>query len=437
MSIQEDFKSFLSDIEPSPSTVQAISIAQNNLRDYLTCHDDYKEVCDDTFLSGSYAKHTSIRPAKDDDNRDVDIVVNTTHGTSFDSSDAIIELRDALLDSSKYSSAHLQTHSVGINLSKLDIDVVPLASDEEGWFIGDIDNGGWTKTDPKGHNEWSTQTNKDHNGKYKPVVKILKWWRREKCPDGERWPKGITLEKIIADCYPEDATHYEDIIIGVFQNIVEEYKGDVAIGLVPRIEDPKISENDLAESYSVSDFQGFIDGVETDLATLNEEGSTNASWRKVLGDRFPSGASSASSALSTTRLLSLDEALRVAHRQKPTWPIVARRPSLIVAADVTYPDGRTERIHDNDSVIPKGCSIDYKICRSRALSGLPVKWQIVNTGEEAYADHCPRGGFESSNISQGGRHEATAYTGRHYVKAFVMKGEKCVAYSKEFFINVN
>ena len=102
MSLQKDFESFLSDIEPSSSIVQLTSAAQNNLRTYLDGHKEYADVCENTFLSGSYAKHTAIRPAKDDDNRDVDIVVETSHDTSSNSADVIIELRDALLDSSRY-----------------------------------------------------------------------------------------------------------------------------------------------------------------------------------------------------------------------------------------------------------------------------------------------------------------------------------------------
>lgn len=421
MSLQKDFESFLSDIEPSQSTVQSISTAQNNLRSYLDGHGDYAEICESTFLSGSYAKHTAIRPAKDDDNRDVDIDVETSHDISSNSTDVMIELRDALLDSSRYSSAHLQTHSVGINLSKLDIDVVPLASDGTNWFIGNVDDGSWSKTNPRGHLEWSTQTNKEHNGTYKPTVKILKWWRREKCPKEERWPKGITLEKIIADCFPEGVSQYEDILIGLFQNIVEEYETDVSMGLVPQIEDPKIPDNDLASSYSLSDFQGFINGIKSALEILNEEGSTNTAWRKILGDRFPKSANSASSSSPNACLLPIDEALHVAHRQTPPWPISVYKPSLIVVADVTFPDGHTKRITDNDSVIPKECSIDYRACRSRALLGLPVKWEVVNTGEEAYEAKCPRGEFEPSNIPQGGRHEETAYAGRHFVKAYVIK----------------
>ena len=66
MAKQKDFDDFLSNIEPSQSTVSYISSVQNNLRSYLKNHTTYKDVYIETFLSGSYAKHTSIRPAASD-----------------------------------------------------------------------------------------------------------------------------------------------------------------------------------------------------------------------------------------------------------------------------------------------------------------------------------------------------------------------------------
>lgn len=436
MSIQEDFKAFLSDIEPSKSTVESISSAQNALRSYLENDDDYASHYEDSFLSGSYGKHTSIRPAKDDDNRDVDIVILTDHDTNDCSSDVIIELRDALEKSERYKSAHLQTHSVGINLSKLDIDVVPLAGDGDKRYIGCIDDGDWKETDPKGHIEWSTQVNKDASGKYKPVVKIMKWWRRENCPADIKWPKGITLEKMIADCFPSDNSNYEDILVELFENLKDEYADEVDREIVPRVEDPSVPDNNLAEGYEIADFRSFLKGISSSLEIIQEEGSCNESWRKVLGSRFPSATSNAETSTDLADFTTVEAALAVKHRQRPTWPISAKKPSVIVVADVTYPDGHTERISNNGSTIPKGCDIDYRVMRSRTLSQRIVKWEVVNTGKEAYDAGCPRGEFNDSNISNGGRHEETAYRGRHFVKAYVLKSGRCIAYSKEFFINV-
>lgn len=434
MSLQSDFQTFLSDIEPSKTTVEQISAAHKALREYLSAHEHYGERCVHTYLSGSYAKHTSIRPAKDDDNRDVDIIVETDYGSDANSANVITELRDALLDSSKYASAHLQTHSVGISFSNLDIDVVPLAVDDETCFIGCIDDGRWTETNPKGHIAWSTTVNAEHGGRFKPVVKIMKWWRRENCPEEERWPKGITLEKIIADHYPVDVTLYEDIIVQLMENIAESYDGLLADGIKPQVIDPSLTINDLASGYRREDFEAFVRAIHAALATISEEGSTNSAWRKILGNRFP--ASSRNGYALSQAYLSTAAALSVPHRKTPPWPMACQRPGVIVVADVTYPDGKRERITTNDRVIPKKCEIDYKVLRPLSLAAAKVKWQVVNTGTEAQAANQPRGEFNDSNIEKGGRHESTAYRGRHYVQCFLIKNGRCVARSKEFFINV-
>ena len=76
MSLQDNFKAFLHDIEPSRSTVDEIAGAHMALRSYLEGHDCYSQHCRSTYLSGPYAKNTSIRPVKDEDHRDADVVVD-------------------------------------------------------------------------------------------------------------------------------------------------------------------------------------------------------------------------------------------------------------------------------------------------------------------------------------------------------------------------
>ena len=49
MAKQRDFNNFLSEIEPSSTTVAYISSLQSTLRDYLKNHDTYKKIHVDTF----------------------------------------------------------------------------------------------------------------------------------------------------------------------------------------------------------------------------------------------------------------------------------------------------------------------------------------------------------------------------------------------------
>ena len=118
MAKQSDFDKFLSNIEPSKSIVEYISSVQNNLRNYLKGHTKYSNVYVDSFLSGSYSKHTSIRPAKSDKKRDVDIIVVTSYSLDNDSKEVLEELLDILRESSVYKTSKLQHHSIGIVINQ-------------------------------------------------------------------------------------------------------------------------------------------------------------------------------------------------------------------------------------------------------------------------------------------------------------------------------
>lgn len=433
MALQKDFDEFLANIEPSKTTVSYISSIQTNLRDYLKKHATYSSIYKDSFLSGSYAKHTSIRPVKDDKKRDVDIIVVTAYSKSDNSDEVLQELCDVLRESTKYDTAEVQHHSVGVEMGQVSVDVVPVivdSDDDTVYWICDSQSGDWTKTDPKGHKTWSTAVNQDHNDEYKPLVKIFKWWRHINCPSGRKYPKGITLEKIIADNLGDSSLATEDFLIATMQSVVAAYKSDyVDLGLLPVIDDPsdKISGNNLLDGYTVDDFSAFICMMEEHLNKLGESGTDNDVWREILGSEFPKSAN-------TKVLSNLVACAFASHRQKPTWPM-ARGGAVFVALSVVDADGDIIDYESNGAPLPKGCSLHF-----RALTGVKqpysVYWQITNTGEEARAANCLRGNFEGSDEGLNGKRETTSYTGSHSVQCFVIRRGACVAKSKDYIINI-
>lgn len=435
MAKQADFDAFLKNIEPSSTTVSYISSIQANLRTYLKNHESYKNIHSNTFLSGSYAKHTSIRPVVGDKKRDVDIIVVTTYSSDESSIDVLNELRDILTQKSDYSSVKVQHHSVGIDMSGISVDVVPVIVDENDdqlYYIGDSETGDWNVSDPKGHNVWSTEVNKNNDDKYKPLVKIFKWWRRVNCPDNRKYPKGITLEKIIADNLGDSTLSTEDLFIGTMQNIISAYKEDyVALGINPAIDDPseKIVGNDLLSGYSVDDFSAFVKKLEGHAGLLNTEGTINDTWRKILGTEFPKGVSTNSLAQSNFQMC-----INAPHRQRPMWP-VQRGGAAFISACVTNSHGVEIEYTNNGAPLEKNCALIF-----RALTGVKppytVKWQIVNTGFEAQNANCLRGNFEDSDVGPNGKRESTSYSGTHSVQCFIIKRGICVAKSQEFIINI-
>ena len=432
MAKQADFDSFISRIEPSLTTIEYISSVQINLRDYLKKHADYKDIYVDSFLSGSYSKHTSIRPAKGDKKRDVDIVVVTKYKQSTDSRKVLEELLDVLLENTTYSSARIQHHSIGIELAQISMDIVPVIKDDldELYYVGDSSTGLWEKTDPKGHKEWSTRINQEHNCAYKPLVKILKWWRRIHCPTDIKMPKGITLEKIIADNLGDSTQSTEDFLIETMQNIIVAYKEDYAnANILPVLNDPspKIKDNNLLEGYTIEDFTCFINKIEEHLELLNSNGTVNDSWRSILGNEFPIDSQKKSSSNNQCCLMAL-------HRQKPMWPMMRGGAALIVVK-VFGPNGNRIEYQSNGDPLDKNCSLHFRVLTG-VKQPFTVKWQITNTGEEARSANCLRGYFENSDDGITGKTESTSYSGSHSIQCFIIKKNICVAKSKEYIINI-
>ena len=331
-----------------------------------------------------------------------------------------------------YDTAFVQSHSVSLEMSAITIDVVPVIEHEtydDVYYVGSSKDGTWKITDPKGHKSWSTETNKNNNNEYKPLVKIFKWWRRFNCPNNNKYPKGIALEKIIADNIGDSSLSTEDFLITTMQNIVNNYSAYIADEKKQYIDDPSeyIYDNDLLENYTFGDFKSFVEKIEEHLKKLNDNGTTNGAWRDILGTEFPSDSTSGMSLYSRSNCLS------VSHRQKPIWPM-NRSGAVFVSAKVRDWNGDVSNYESDSYQIEKHCNItytaSYNSCRKHR-----IVWQIVNTGYEAR--NCLRGGFEESNIGLNSRKESTLYTGKHYVQCFVIdRFGNCVAKSKEFFINV-
>lgn len=434
MANSADFESFLKDINPSKSAIDEASRLHRNLRDHLKASETYGSVCGETYLSGSYAKQTFIRSKKDSDGCDIDIIVETNRSTSDSPYNVLLELMNAICERDCYKDVRMQTHSVGIDMANFHLDVVPLVKDEDGLlYIGSRNDGEWKQTNPKEHLSWSTGVNQEFNGDYKPLVKIIKWWRRENCPSWVKFPKGITLEKMIADNLPEIGLPIEDCVMQAMANLAVAYSDELDSHQVPFIEDPAIAGNNLAGKYRYDDFSQFVDKLNEHLSLLADEGTGNGVWKQILGDNFPSGATS-NSTRALAKTTCQQYALSVPHRQQLGFPMQARKPNATITATIKLPSGETRPLENDGAPIPKGSTIVYRVNCGPVKDG-KVKWQVTNTGDEAMRV-CRRGGFEIPNEGKTSRREETAYTGKHYVQCFVIRRGYCVRWSNPFFINV-
>lgn len=300
------FTDLLADIEPSATTKGHAQSAHTRVRDHLRTHADFKNRHEGDFLAGSYSRDTAIRPRKTADGHDrpdVDIIIETSFSTADAPIDVLNELADALRDA--FTVERINKRSVRVLTTNSEIDVVPVIPVGNIYQLPDRDLGGWKLTNPPGHNAWSTAQNRAFAGRFKPLVKLFKWWRRHN-KTGKR-PKGFVLEVLVAKHAPAGELHYGEAFTRMLESIRDAYATNAEYGLKPTIDDPGLPGSDILSKVSMTDWKAFMARVKSHAAsarkaqdTADHEKATDI-WREIFGERFPKPATASAAASGAAR----------------------------------------------------------------------------------------------------------------------------------------
>lgn len=304
MATQQQFIDMLKDIEPALSTVDACSSAHRTLRSALEADETFKKLLVTSFLSGSYKRDTAIRPAYIDgvlQRPDVDVIVVTNHTKDDRPKDVLDALAKALRDAG-YENIKVNRRSICVTMKGVDMDIVPVIEDGDAYLIPDIELKEWLTTNPPAHTQWTIDVNKEADGRFKPLVKLLKWWRRVHLADLRR-PKGFILECLVAKHMNYFEEKHEPLFVTLLESIRDAYAVTVLLEKVPFVEDPGVPGNNVFSNVKFEEFKKFYDTVkaQAELARKavdeKDEDKQLELWRKVFGPRFPaSGKSRAATA---------------------------------------------------------------------------------------------------------------------------------------------
>ncbi|WP_338834501.1 SMODS domain-containing nucleotidyltransferase [Bradyrhizobium septentrionale] len=288
------FSELLADIEPSATTKDRASSAHNAVRKHLEEHDTFSDRWVSSFLSGSYARSTSIRPTASVDGKerpDVDIIV-VTNFTEDDTPEAVLkEVRRALEDGDDgYPVERTNKRSVRVETWQAEMDIVPVIEAYSGYKIADRETGEWQFTNPPKHTTWSSENNLKFDGRFKPLVKLFKWWRRIN-PSGRR-PKGFVLEVLVSLHAPKNETHYGEAFAQLLENVRDAYSLMTELGTKPAITDPANPAGDILSKVTLPQWKDFLEKVRVyaDVArraqNANDDDEATRLWTRVFGDRF-------------------------------------------------------------------------------------------------------------------------------------------------------
>lgn len=303
MATQQQFIDMLKDIEPAPSTVDACSSAHRSLRAALEDDETFSKLLVTSFLSGSYRRDTAIRPALIAgvlQRPDVDVIVVTNH-TKNDSPKVVLEALENALREAGYESIKVNRRSICVTMKGVDMDIVPVIVDGDAYLIPDIELKEWLTTNPPAHTQWTIDVNKETGGRFKPLVKLTKWWRRVHLADLRR-PKGFILECLVAKHMNFFEEKHEPLFVTLLESIRDAYAITVILEKVPFLEDPGVPGSNVFSNVTFDEFKQFYDTVkeQAELArkAVNEkdEAKQLELWRQVFGSRFPANGNRSAAA---------------------------------------------------------------------------------------------------------------------------------------------
>jgi hypothetical protein len=446
------------------------------LGEYINNHCDCSVA---VYTQGSFRLGTVIRPLSDEDEYDLDLVTEVTGMPLISPKDLKHKIGDILRESKRYSSMLEEKKRCWrieyADEAQFHMDITPAKPVGETTSISVTNrsvNGDYsfTMSNPIGYSDWFDQRKRVkseiqknaifESSSVEPVkiknnevklplqraIQILKRHRDktfENNPDIK--PISIIITTLSAQAYCGETGVYDALkkILETMSSYIRYEKGKYYIpnpsNPLENFADKWNSEPDKAKAFydwlnkAKNDITAIAPFIIDDYSRLEE------SLGETVVERAISEADPIKHDfdLPTTEYNNpkIKTALSVPHRQKPPFKL-PKYAMLGIRATITE-NGVSRPYQNNGPAIPKNCSIDFGLVVSPKLlkGGYTVKWQVVNTGDEARAANGLRGGFETE-VNSPKRHESTQYQGTHFIQAFLLKRGKCIAMSREFIVNI-
>lgn len=290
---------YVKEIGPTPSQKEGARRSHNFLRESLSSGNMMNRIVE-SYLSGSYARETAIRPL---DDVDIIFLIDPRHWpislfASHPEPDAVLKtFSNAIRRRYHDSSLRTQNRSVRLRLFHLNIDIVPaidLGKGDGRILIPDRRAEDWIITAPKKHTEIASAINQQQSGRFKPLVKLLKFWNAN-LPSTARF-KSFAVETIA--CRVFSKTKFPTIQQGLllFFDFIA-YLGDEArafqwndnygVSFDWETKVPDLANTGSNVTSSVEDYQKerFIEYAISSRDRMIEAGnarSEESSWKKIV-----------------------------------------------------------------------------------------------------------------------------------------------------------
>ena len=175
MAISAAFDALRSNVEITQLQQSTVADRQRQVRDAVARH----LVVSDSFITGSYRRHTMIGPLASSD-VDIVVVLDPTYYAANGQAALLDRVRRALLQTyTRTPKISRNGQAVTITFSDFLVDVVPAFNRQGGgYLIPSTTERRWISTDPKTHERFISLANASHGKRLVPLIKMIKAWNR-------------------------------------------------------------------------------------------------------------------------------------------------------------------------------------------------------------------------------------------------------------------
>ena len=304
------------------------------------------------------------------------------------------------------------------------VEVLPAFWEEasDGYRFPDANDGGsWRLCKPIKEMEAVDARSARTNRNYKHVCKMLRAWKNA---NGVNMG-GLLIDTIAYNFFSQDVSYdaatyasYDALMVSVFSFMggLEHQDYWAAPGSGQRV-------------HSTGKFQSKAKKAAVkcvEAKDADKEPRKARLYREVFGRSFPS-----TSQVTVQANESVDASRYTTEEFIESRFPVDVRYDFLIDSEVTAAGGRGERLRalaKTFTWLPVGRSLDFFIERCDVPKPYTLYWKVRNVGPEA-----EKRGIRGQLMLDGGnerRSEKTSFHGDHYVEAYVVKGEVCVARSK-------
>ena len=429
------------------------------------------------YPQGSFRLGTVVRPITDDDHYDIDLVCQLDIAKENTTQEKLKALIGDRLKERRDLEKILDESRRCWNLDYADnfhMDVLPSLNNPErkpyGILLTDTDLVRWQKSNPIAYAEWfkarmtvAFTTRREILAKSlkadvqevpewqvkTPLQRVVQLLKRHRdlhfASKPEVRPISIIITTLAARAYGNqmDMAESLEVVLKGMNSSIQYRDGRYVVA------NPVEPDENFADKWNEKPelrlaFNAWLQKAQADFgnALINRNPEDSArSLSTVLGEKAMRIAASAVGVNigGPTGALVLRKSMvpalaSTAHMAKSSWPenIFGK---VWVHGGIYLSSKRGKKLWDlSDRPLAKNVAIKFT-AKTNVREPYEVKWQVVNTGQEAAQERGLRGEFYSGDTKMS-RWESTRYAGTHWVEALIIKDGECVAKSGRKLVKI-